>query len=73
MAKGPQGQTRPADVIGCAIAVARIATGEADDIAACPSGKVRSGIAGAQARARSVTKERSSQIAKKAAEARWRA
>lgn len=30
MAKGPQGQKRPADVIGMSIAVARIATGEAE-------------------------------------------
>jgi hypothetical protein len=27
-AKGPQGQRRPADAIGCAIMVGRIATGE---------------------------------------------
>ena len=28
MPKGPQGQKRPADVIGCAVTVAKIATGE---------------------------------------------
>jgi len=32
MSKGPQGQKRPADVIGCAIAVAKIATGEVEGI-----------------------------------------
>ena len=31
MPRGPQGQKRPADVIGCAVAVARIATGEDED------------------------------------------
>ena len=28
MPKGPQGQKRPADAVGCAVQVARIATGE---------------------------------------------
>ena len=31
MPKGPRGEKRPGDVIGAAIMVARIATGEADD------------------------------------------
>jgi hypothetical protein len=31
MPRGPKGEKRPADVIGAAIAVARIATGEAED------------------------------------------
>jgi hypothetical protein len=31
MPKGPQGQKRPADVIGAAVLVGRIATGEAED------------------------------------------
>lgn len=32
MPKGPNGQKRPADVIGTAIMVAKIATGEEEDI-----------------------------------------
>ncbi len=28
MPKGPQGQRRPADAVGCAVQVAKIATGE---------------------------------------------
>lgn len=32
MPKGPKGERRPADVIGAAILVGRIATGEAEDI-----------------------------------------
>jgi len=31
MPKGPQGQKRPADVIGAAVMVAKIATGEIED------------------------------------------
>jgi hypothetical protein len=36
MPKGPQGQKRPGDVIGAAIMVAKIATGEVDDDGAAP-------------------------------------
>ena len=31
MPKGPQGQKRPADAVGCAVQVARIATGEEEE------------------------------------------
>ena len=31
MPKGPQGQKRPADAVGCAVKVARIATGEEEE------------------------------------------
>jgi len=67
--KGPQGQKRPADAIGAAVMVARIATGEIEDNK--KSGRVRSGKAGAKARAKSLTGEQRSEIARKAAEARW--
>jgi hypothetical protein len=43
MPRGPQGQIRPADVIGAAIMVAKIATGEIKEKLKEPSGKVRSG------------------------------
>ena len=71
MPKGPQGQKRPADVIGSAIMVARLATGEIEEELKEPSGRVRSGIAGAKARAASMTKEERSAAAKQAAAARW--
>ena len=32
MPRGPKGEKRPADVIGAAVMVARIATGEIEDI-----------------------------------------
>ena len=71
MPKGPQGQQRPADVIGCAILVAKIATRELEEELHVPSGKVRSGKAGGQARAAKLTKKERSEIAKKAALRRW--
>jgi hypothetical protein len=71
MPKGPQGQKRPADAIGCAVMVAKIATGEITEELKEPSGKVRSGQAGAKARASKLSKEERSAIAKKAAAGRW--
>jgi hypothetical protein len=71
MPRGPQGQKRPADAIGCAITVAKIAMGEIDEELQEPSGRVRSGKAGGKARAAKLTKQKRSEIAKKAAEARW--
>jgi len=71
MPRGPQGQKRPADAIGCAVAVARIATGEAEDLPPM-SGRVRSGHAGAAARSEKLTKIERVDIAKKAAAARWK-
>ncbi len=72
MPKGPQGQKRPADVIGCAVQVARLSVGlEAEELRE-PSGRVRSGLAGAKARAEGLTAEERQGIAKKAAAVRWR-
>ena len=69
MPKGPQGQKRPADGIGAAVMVAQIATGEIEDNK--KSGRVKSGLAGAKARAQNLTSEKRSEIAKKAAAKRW--
>jgi hypothetical protein len=52
--------------------VAKIATGEIEEHTKAPSGRVRSGKAGAAARAKSLTAEERQAIAKKAAAARWR-
>jgi ubiquinone biosynthesis protein UbiJ len=71
MPKGPQGQKRPADAIGCAVMVGKIATGEISEELKQPSGKVRYGAAGAKARADKLTQEERSAIAKKAAARRW--
>lgn len=72
MPKGPRGERRPADVLGCAIVVARLSVGDVHEELIEPSGRVRSGHAGAKARAEALTPEERSEIAKKAAGTRWR-
>ena len=71
MPKGPQGQKRPADVVGCAVHVARIATGEIEEPPPPAPSKVRAGRAGARARKASLTPDERSAIARTAAAARW--
>lgn len=71
MPKGPQGQKRPADVIGNAVRIARIATGEEHETTLKQPAKRKSGLAGAKARADKLTAEERSEIARKAANARW--
>jgi hypothetical protein len=74
MPKGPRGEKRPADVIGNAVKVMRIATGEEED-AKTDDGKdaaaVSLGRRGGEARASSLSKNKRSEIAKKAAATRW--
>ncbi|MYB40396.1 RNA-binding protein [Candidatus Saccharibacteria bacterium] len=71
MPKGPQGQKRPADVIGNAVHVARIATGEIKDDKPHQSQKAKGGRAGGAARARTLSPERRREIARAGASARW--
>ena len=59
MPKGPRGEKRPADVIGAAVMVARIATGEIE-------GKI-----GGQKRAERLSKAERTLIARDAAIHRW--
>ena len=73
MPKGPRGEKRPGDVIGAAIMVAKIATGEVEDNAT-PADKAHhsaGGKKGGAARASALTAEQRSEIAKKAASKRW--
>lgn len=74
MPKGPKGQNRPADVIGNAVHVMRVLTGEADDNAP-DDGKDKAaqamGRKGGTARAASMTPERRAEIARRAAASRW--
>jgi hypothetical protein len=72
MPKGPQGQKRPADVIGNAVKVMRIATGEEEEAASVKSAAVELGSRGGKARAANLSKKKRAEIAKKAAAARWR-
>ncbi len=69
MPKGPNGERRPGDVIGAAVMVMKIATGEIEDNK--KSGRTRSGRAGGKARAEKLTPGERSAIAKKAAAGRW--
>ncbi len=71
MPTGPNGQKRPADVIGAAVMIGKIATGEVQDTHKAKTGKTRSGVAGAAARAKSLTPKQRTEIAKKATSARW--
>lgn len=73
MPKGPQGQKRKADVVGNAVQIARIATGEVED-AKRPASKDytrKGGIKGGKARAKSLTPKKRTTIAKKGAMTRW--
>jgi hypothetical protein len=71
MPKGPKGQKRPADVIGAAIMVAKIATGEIEENAPQRSAAAELGAKGGKARAESLSKAERSEIAKRAAAKRW--
>lgn len=71
MPKGPKGENRPADVIGCAIAIARISVGETEDDRYSMPGRVRSGKTGGTARAEKLSREERVEIGRKAAAARW--
>lgn len=74
MPKGPKGEKRPADVIGNAVKVMRIATGEDSDTPP-DDGKNKAaqelGKLGGAARAKSMSAKRRKEIAKKAAQKRW--
>jgi len=72
MPKGPQGQRRPSDVIGAAVKVMRIATGEeAEDSPGPTSAAAQLGKLGGAARARNLTADQRKEIARKAAAKRW--
>ena len=72
MPRGPQGQKRPADVIGNAVRVMRIATGEeTDDTNSVKSAAAELGSRGGKARAARMTPERRAEVARKAATTRW--
>jgi len=76
MPTGPKGQKRPADVIGNAVKVMRIATGEEDeDYGKSPAKNQAAqelGRKGGAARAKNISPERRAEIARQAAEKRWK-
>jgi hypothetical protein len=75
--KGPKGQKRPADVIGNAVKVMRVSTGEGQEDFGADDGKDKAaqslGQRGGKARAKALTKKRRVEIARKAAASRWKA
>jgi hypothetical protein len=73
MPRGPKGEKRPADVVGNAVHVMRIATGEIEE-GTKPETKAAAALGrrGGKARAASLTPKQRSEIARVAAEARWK-
>jgi hypothetical protein len=75
MPRGPKGEKRPADVIGNAVHVMRLATGDIDESTPSDDGKDPAAVAlgrkGGKARADGLSARKRKEIAKKAAKARW--
>jgi len=76
MPKGPKGEKRPADVIGNAVRVMEIATGQREEeYDKTEDGKskaaVELGRKGGKARAKSMSAEKRREIARRAAAKRW--
>ena len=78
MPKGPKGEKRPADVVGAAVKVMKIATGELEEdindgknVHAVALGRL-GGAKGGKARAKSLSPEERAQSARKAARSRWK-
>ena len=74
MPTGPKGEKRHADVNRNAVLIAKIATGEIDDVTT-EDGKNAAAVAlgrmGGKARAAGMTAKKRKEIAKKAAKTRW--
>ena len=74
MPKGPQGQKRPADAIGLAVMVGRIATGEVEDNARPEAEPQRQGgKKGGEIHSATTPRARRVDEARRAANARWKA
>ena len=72
MPKGPRGEKRPADAIGLAVMIGKIATGEIEDEREeLSSAAAQLGSKGGKKRAEKLDKERRTEIAATAAKARW--
>ena len=72
MPKVPRGKKRPADAIGLAVMIGKIATGEIeDDRTEVKSAAASLGSLGGKARAEKMSPERRAEIARQAAAKRW--
>jgi hypothetical protein len=78
MPRGPKGERRPADVIGNAVHVMRLATGQITDDVPSPENEGKSAAAielgrlGGRARAKKMSKKQRTAAARNAAKARWK-
>ena len=72
MPKGPRGEKRPADVIGGAVKVMRIATGEESEDAQVPEARSRQEAAAVPLHVQQADGKESSEPVKAAADARWK-
>jgi len=78
MPRGPKGEKRPADVNARAVMIAKIATGEIEDVRPTPESEgknpaaVALGRMGGNARAAGLSARKRKEIAKKAAASRWK-
>jgi hypothetical protein len=72
MPRGPRGEKSPADVIGNAVHVMRIATGEIEDRTSKVLARAKGSKIGGKRRAMKLTDEQRADIARMAAEARWK-
>jgi hypothetical protein len=73
MPRGPRGEKRPADVIGMSVKVMRIATGEEEEeLDRAKSAAAELGSRGGKARAAKMSPKQRTEIARKAARARWK-
>jgi hypothetical protein len=78
MPRGPKGERRPADVIGNAVQVMRLATGQITDDVPSPEDEGKSAAAvelgrlGGRARAKKMSKKQRTAAARNAAKARWK-
>ena len=74
MPRGPKGEKRPADVNARAVMIAKIATGEIEDVTTDDNkntAAVALGRMGGKARAAGMSAKKRKEIAKKAAASRW--
>ena len=72
MPRGPKGEKRPADGIGAAVHVMRIATGEIEENTETGKEYARKGgLIGGKARAKALSPKRRKEIAQRAARKRW--
>jgi hypothetical protein len=72
MPRGPKGEKRPADVIGNAVHVMRIATGESEEDLGKAPNRSKGGKIGGRQRALKLTDEQRAEAARAAANARWK-